>query len=345
VVIATAETAQAKNHNLSDRQLLFRTGDADTPMMVPTRSDAAVRELEGQLAGLAATLDGARTLPLDMAIDPSLPVDAEFKAGDSRFGTSLFWREGGDDRLHGIPLYFATPELLTRFGAGSPAVDAHQVWFREATGELTLVSSKHQRTPVTDVGRIPDPEYGALPHAFLSPVTAQSRGLVPKRVGWLVEANRPLTDAQRAAARQVAAAAGLTVEVEDRDASLTSLRIGATAGGILVALGVLAMTVGLIRSEVAADLRTLTAVGAGRGIRRRLTAATAGALALLGVVLGITAAYLALVGAYLGNLDALTNVPVLDLTVTAVGVPVLAVAAGWLLAGRQPAAIARTALD
>jgi putative ABC transport system permease protein len=112
-----------------------------------------------------------------------------------------------------------------------------------------------------------------------------------------------------------------------------------------VALGVLAMTVGLIRSEVAADLRTLTAVGAGSGMRRRLTAATAGALALLGVILGVAAAYLALVGAYLGNLDALTHVPVLDLAVTAVGVPLLAFGAGWLLAGRQPPAIGRTALD
>jgi hypothetical protein len=32
---------------------------------------------------------------------------------------------------------------------------------------------------------------------------------------------------------------------------------------ILIALGVLAMTVGLIRSETAGDLRTLTAAGAG----------------------------------------------------------------------------------
>jgi len=101
----------------------------------------------------------------------------------------------------------------------------------------------------------------------------------------------------------------------------------------------------LIRSEVAADLRTLTAVGAASGIRRRLTAATAGVLALLGVMLGIAAAYLALVGAYLRHLDALSHVPVPDLVATVVGVPLLAYAAGWLLAGRQPPAIARAALD
>jgi putative ABC transport system permease protein len=63
------------------------------------------------------------------------------------------------------------------------------------------------------------------------------------------------------------------------------------------------------------------------------------------VVLGITAAYLALVGAYSNNLDRLGNVPVVDLAVTALGVPMLSAAAGWLLAGRQPPAIARAALD
>jgi len=63
---------------------------------------------------------------------------------------------------------------------------------------------------------------------------------------------------------------------------------------------------------------------------------TAGSLALLGVVLGISAAYLALIGAYSNNLDRLGHIPVAELAVTALGVPVLATAAGWLLAGRQP---------
>lgn len=80
-------------------------------------------------------------------------------------------------------------------------------------------------------------------------------------------------------------------------------------------------------------------------MRRKLSAATAGSLALLGVVLGITAAYLALAGAYSNNLDRLGNVPFVDLAVTAFGVPLLAAAAGWLLAGRQPPVIARAALD
>ncbi len=73
---------------------------------------------------------------------------------------------------------------------------------------------------------------------------------------------------------------------------------------MLLALGVLAMTVGLIRSEAAADVRTLTATGATSGTRRMLTAATAGALAFLGVVLGTGGAYIALMAGHVRDLAA-----------------------------------------
>ena len=65
---------------------------------------------------------------------------------------------------------------------------------------------------------------------------------------------------------------------------------------MLLALGILAMTVGLIRSEAAGDVRTLTATGASSATRRMLTAATAGGLAILGVALGTAGAYAAVVG-------------------------------------------------
>ena len=61
------------------------------------------------------------------------------------------------------------------------------------------------------------------------------------------------------------------------------------------------MSVGLIRSETASDLRTLTATGASGSTRRTLTAATAGALALLGALLGTAAAYIAAIAFSWGN--------------------------------------------
>jgi putative ABC transport system permease protein len=80
------------------------------------------------------------------------------------------------------------------------------------------------------------------------------------------------------------------------------------------------MTVGLIRGESAGDLRTLTATGATSRIRRTLTATTAGALALLGALLGITGAYIALAATtYHDDLGYLGDVPFLYLALAVPG--------------------------
>jgi putative ABC transport system permease protein len=117
----------------------------------------------------------------------------------------------------------------------------------------------------------------------------------------------------------------------------------------VLALGILAMSVGLIRSETASDLRTLTATGASSSTRRLLTAITAGALGLLGAVLGTAAAYIAAVAYARGNsLDGLSSlgyVPVTNLLIILVGMPLLATAAGWLLAGHEPPVISRQPLE
>ena len=137
----------------------------------------------------------------------------------------------------------------------------------------------------------------------------------------------------------------MTVETRDNQTELTAVRSGATAAGMLLALGILAMTVGLIRGEAAGDLRTLTAGGATSTTRRNLTATTAGALALLGVLLGAIGAYLALIAGYHNDLGALSRVPVGHLAVTLVGLPLTAAAVGWLLAGREPPTLARQPLE
>jgi putative ABC transport system permease protein len=119
----------------------------------------------------------------------------------------------------------------------------------------------------------------------------------------------------------------------------------ATGAGALLALAILAMTVGLIRSETAGDLRTLTATGATSRTRRTLTATTAGALAFLGALLGVVGAYIVLSATFYDDLGYLRDVPVLYLVLAVIGVPLAATAAGWLLAGREPRAIARAVIE
>ncbi|HET7719933.1 MAG TPA: hypothetical protein VFK43_08205, partial [Acidimicrobiales bacterium] len=88
-----------------------------------------------------------------------------------------------------------------------------------------------------------------------------------------------------------------------------------------------------------------TATGASSTARRAVTGATAGALALLGAVLGTAGAYLALGAWHRSNLDTLAQPPLANLAAIVIGLPVVAGLAGWLLAGREPSAIARRPLD
>jgi putative ABC transport system permease protein len=123
--------------------------------------------------------------------------------------------------------------------------------------------------------------------------------------------------------------------------STATRRTVATAIDLLIGLGILAMTVGLLRAEAAGDLRALTATGASSRVRRAITAATAAALAFLGAVLGTIGAYTALVATYLHDLAPLSRVPVVHLGVVLAGLPVAAAAAGWLLASCEPPTLTR----
>jgi putative ABC transport system permease protein len=146
--------------------------------------------------------------------------------------------------------------------------------------------------------------------------------------------------------RQLALAYGVTVETQAGALRLGEISDGATALGILIALSVLAMSVGLIRSETAQDLRTLTATGASATTRRTITGATAAALGLLGAVLGMTGAVIACLAWAHGNLSAMFgDVPLDDVLITAIGLPLIAAVAGWLLAGREPLLIARQPIE
>jgi putative ABC transport system permease protein len=168
--------------------------------------------------------------------------------------------------------------------------------------------------------------------------------------GWLITAPRDLTAAQITTARQLAAGApGVSVETRNSIPSLAQIIDAATIFGILLALGILGMSVGLVRGESARDLRTLTATGASGRTRRTITAATAGTLALTGAVIGIIGGYLAAIGFFrsssLDGLSSLTSIPVTNLLAILVGMPLVAAALGWLLAGREPAVISRQPLD
>lgn len=114
--------------------------------------------------------------------------------------------------------------------------------------------------------------------------------------------------------------------------------------GVLLAVAVLAVTTGLLRTEAGGQLRTLTANGATSRTRRDLSAATTGGLCLLGAVLGTAGAYVGLI-AGAPDVGALTPVPAVHLGILVVLLPAVATAAAWLLGGREPLSIARQATE
>jgi putative ABC transport system permease protein len=342
VIAAAAAEYTADEGNLSDRQLLIRVGDAEP--LVPERTPAQLDRLRAQVERFAATLDGTAVVPLDVAVNPA---DREGRDGAVVRPAVVLGRPVDENTIRGLGvLYVATPELLHHAGIDPASVEPDISVLTVHTGDLRFANvSNGNGQAVQGVERVDLPAYTSAPTSFITQGGLRRGGWRPVRAGWLVEASGPLTSAQVAAARDLAADAGLTVEARNDQNELAAIRSGATAAGMLLALGILAMTVGLIRGEAAGDLRTLTATGATRRTRRTLTAATGGALALLAVLLGTAGAYLALLAGYHDDLGALSRVPAGHLAVTLVGLPLTAAAAGWLLAGREPPAVARQPLE
>jgi putative ABC transport system permease protein len=325
-------------------QMLIWIGQPGDNQLVPIRTAAELRALAAAVHRIAGSLGGAAVIPLDMPVNPASKPQPGGQQPVVSLNAPVDQAAGRNGVYHSLALYVATPAVLRLLGINpatiDPAARILTVWAGQ--DDLTTITTI---TNATNVQRIHVPDYGSEPTSLITVTGLRHEHWTQIQSGWMVESVRPLQPAQIAAAREVAAKSGLVIESRDTQASLATISTAATAAGALIALGVLAMAIGLIRAEAAGDVRTLTAIGATSMTRRTLTATTAGALALLGALLGSGAAYLALAAGYRSQISALTRVPVIDLTITIVGVPAAAALAGWVLAGHRPPAVARQALD
>jgi putative ABC transport system permease protein len=169
--------------------------------------------------------------------------------------------------------------------------------------------------------------------------------------GWMIQANSPITSTQVTNAQALAAPNNLNIESRNDAPTSHEIVNWATVFAIALALGILAMSIGLIRSETASELRTLTATGAGSRTRRTLTAVTAGGLAFLGALLGTAAAYVGLAGWFYSNpqegglSDIIDHIPWNNLFLIVIAMPAVAMIVGWVLAGRDPTAISARPME
>jgi putative ABC transport system permease protein len=268
-------------------------------------------------------------------------------------------------------IYVATPQLLSAFGIRQSEInpDADILTMRPGLSTMSQMQLLYgplaggpdgpnqwpcprgsciANPPIQEISQLPSgtsaPNTVVTEHAIttlhLQPVTT---------AGWLIQVPDGLTAVQVTDAQRIAAAAGMGVETRNSIPSLAQIIDAATLFGIVLAIGILGMSVGLVRSEAARDLRTLTATGAAGVTRRTITATTAGALAFTGAAVGIVGGYLAAIGFFRSNsldgLSSLTSIPVTNLLVILVGMPLAATVLGWLLAGRDPGGIARQPLE
>jgi putative ABC transport system permease protein len=264
-------------------------------------------------------------------------------------------------------IYVATPQLLRAFGIRSSEINPKADFLTSRPGLSGVsglvfdyaTSSKIAPGANAPGGSIRDPliqEIGELPSGTSAPNTVVTEHAMKEfHIGantsdWLVVGSQSFTAAQISSAQLTASTAQLQVESRNDIPSGTTIVNWATLFGILIALGVLAMSVGLVRSETSSELRTLTATGASSYTRRTLTAVTAGALGFLGALLGMVGGYVAMIGwlrsnSLNGGISALTHVPLRDLSFILFGMPIIAAAVGWLLASREPAVLGRQPIE
>jgi putative ABC transport system permease protein len=340
--------------NLSSSQLIVGTQQSPGPGMMEQLSNAQVTSLNGRVNALAASLYA-----------PVVPLESS---------ATLFQADASAHQNFSGSVYVATPQLLAAYGIKASQVPAgtdiltmrpglaglphmEMVW-HICTGLCHADDEPggHGQPPCTLSNQcLPGPAIqtvSSLPGGTSAPNTVITEYAVSQYhlqtdlSGWLIQAPAPLTATQINAAQQLARTYGVTVETESANPSLGDFADGATALGMVIAFGVLAASVGLIRAETARDLRTLTATGASASTRRMITAATAAALGLLGAILGLAGAVIAVLAWAHGSLSAtFGGLPLNDVLILLVGLPLAAAAGGWLLAGREPPLIARQPIE
>jgi len=350
----TANPLMPSGPNLSSSQLVVTAGRSPSPGMMMPLSGAEEASLARRLNSLAVRLHAGPALPLESA-----GVLNQAGAPVNRNSNSV-----------GVGLYVATPQLLARYGIKASQIAAgtdvltvrpglaglahlEMIWQRSGNGgEPDSDNNGPSCTPGSCLTSPAIQTISSLPGGTDAPNTLITEAAVRKYhvqthlSGWLIQAPAPLTASQIQAARHATLAYQAPLAIASGRADFSEIADAGTALGIVIALGVLAASVGLIRSESARDLRTLTATGAGSATRRTITATTAAALGLLGAILGLAFALVSsLVWAHASLSALFGDVPVADVLILLVGLPVVAAAGGWLLAGREPQIIARQPLD
>ena len=284
VVLAEINEYRPDEGNLSSRELLVEVAGDQHDSLDPTLTPAARSRLDADAAAIAAAVGSQEVVALEVALNPAT-------GNDNAVVEPVGVLRPIDHGYRGVDQpYVATPALLAHLGIDPGSIDP-------ATELLTSLPDHPGPLLLVDISVRPDggerqhrrPAGGPARLLVRPPVAdhrarhgASTAGSRPRPGGW---SSRPLPSPRSRSTppARPRPGSGFTVESRSAQDELAALRTGSTVVGALLALAIVAMAIGLLRGEAAADLRTLTATGATSRTRRALTASTAGALALLGV--------------------------------------------------------------
>lgn len=255
--------------------------------------------------------------------DPNLGIP-NVTVGDGELLKALGAESATSDMVDGAVV------LLTEKTTDTARVTVHVVDSQGAeVDSLTLPA----RVVVTGIGAV------VLPGAVVSAKTATRLGVsAGSSFGYVIRLGHPVTDADLARAAAVAAQYPDT----RADASLgpsrsgEAFRMAILVASLLFALSVTGVAVALGEAESRPEQRTLLALGADPRLRRRIAAARAGVISALAGALAVPAGLLPIWG-LLSSRGAPLVVPLPEIVVALVVLPVLAVTGTWVFSRPIPA--------
>ena len=183
---------------------------------------------------------------------------------------------------------------------------------------------------------------GILPDAFVPDNVISELRLAPIEGGlgepFVVRYDHPVTQADLARARQVAGRYADTVAevgTEPPSAQGTGFRILLIALVLLFAVSVTGIAIALGEAESRPEQRSLLALGADPGLRRRIAASRAAVLAFLAGILAVPAGLFPAWGLFASR-DYPFAMPTLEIVGVIVVLPAVAIATAWLLSRPIP---------
>jgi putative ABC transport system permease protein len=339
MVSRDAEMLEQWRPYLYPEQLMIRGAGAEAAATEATNLDGAVRSTR-------------------MPPDLYLPAPAWYgivspEARDAEGNVIQFGNEEFPQPFQVNEAVVATPDLLRLAHAEAATADVTAgkvviLWHEPITLDSVDVqfydpdTAEVERTVrleatvlVTPIGS------GTYGGALMSQALADDLGLVPfpgnDSVDYVVEFDRPVTEADLAAVASVAAKyadtfADAPLAPERQDASFRLVMI---ALAILFAVSVTGIAIALGEAESRPEQRSLLALGADPRLRRQIAAARAAVLTLLAGALAVPAGLLPVWGLLMSR-EAPLTVPVLEIGSAVVVLPALAVLAAWLLSRPIP---------